>query len=177
MIESDFLESGTSFLVQSQSIVKQNPRNPRVVCTPIQPKFLLSYRELTADPYFLLPQCNPQKSIERDRKRNLIPRKLLKARLGAEIFVTYFCWYVSQICAEWQSALKKTNPIIQLFLSLRTALSIKTLFNISYFQVLQEVFDGGNKENVEKEPVTRDFLVLETSTQFFWCYDDTVHAK
>lgn len=34
--------------------------------------------------------------------------------------------------------------------------------------VLQEVFDGGNKENVEKELVTRDFLVLETSTQFFF---------
>ena len=46
-----------------------------------------------------------------------------------------------------------------------------------YFQVLQDVFDGGYKENVEKELVTRDFLVLETSTQFFWCYDDTVHAK
>lgn len=25
--------------------------------------------------------------------------------------------------------------------------------------VLQELFDGGNKENVEKELVTRDFLV------------------
>ena len=54
---------------------------------------------------------------------------------------------------------------------------LKPFLNIFYFQVLQEVFDGGNKENVEKELVTRDFLVLETSTQFFWCYDDTVHAK
>ena len=39
----------------------------------------------------VLPQCNPQKSIERDRKRNPIPRELLKARLGAKIFVTYLC--------------------------------------------------------------------------------------
>ena len=35
MIESDFLESGMSFLVQSLSAVKQNQRNPRVVSTPI----------------------------------------------------------------------------------------------------------------------------------------------
>ena len=39
----------------------------------------------------VLPQCNPQKSIERDRKRNPIPREPLKARFGAEIFVTYLC--------------------------------------------------------------------------------------
>ena len=35
MIESDFLESDTSFLVQSQSIVKQNQRSSRVLSTPI----------------------------------------------------------------------------------------------------------------------------------------------
>ena len=39
----------------------------------------------------VLPQCNPQKSIERDRKRNPIPREPLKARSDAEIFVTYLC--------------------------------------------------------------------------------------
>ena len=177
MIESDFLEGGTSFLVQSQSVVKQNQRNPRVVCTPISKISLSTQRAYIR---FLFP-LTPMQSAEINRtwqKKKPNTAWTLEGKARRLDFCHLFLLIrVADLRGKTECSFKKTNPINQLFLSLRTALSIKTLFNILYFQVLQDVFDGGNKENVEKELVTRDFLVLETSTQFFWCYDDTVHAK
>ena len=63
MIESDFLEGGTSFLVQSQSVVKQNQRNPRVVCTPIS-KISLSIQRAYIRSLFPL---TPMQSAEINR--------------------------------------------------------------------------------------------------------------
>ena len=63
MIESDFLEGGTSFLVQSQSVVKQNQRNPRVVSTPVS-KISLSIQRAYSRSLFPL---TPMQSSEINR--------------------------------------------------------------------------------------------------------------
>ena len=177
MIESDFLESGTSFLVQSQSVVKQNQRNPRVVCTPIS-KISLSIQRAYSRSLFPL---TPLQSAEINRtwqKKKPNTAWTLEGKARRWDFCHLFLLIrVADLRGKTECSFKKRIPLFSYSYPCAQLCQLKPFLNILYFQVLQEVFDGGNKENVEKELVTRDFLVLETSTQFFWCYDDTVHAK